>query len=160
VTGGKGRRIKRHETGPPSLKVNPRRKQKVDIDGLAREHDYWSLKALVLARPQGGDGSWRHDGAFRLTRAGLCEKCGRVRATDAHHRKPVAQGGPDVASNLAALCRTCHDWCHGHPAEAVLGGWIVRPHDDFRSKALLLWDGSIAMIDDDANYSFQQWPSR
>jgi hypothetical protein len=120
---------------------------------------WWQLKAQVLARPSGGEGVRRRDGSFQLLRHGRCEKCGQREATDAHHRKAVSQGGPDTASNLAALCRECHDWCHQNPYDARLGGWIIRPNDDPEVRAILPWDGSVVLLDDDACYSFQKWPS-
>jgi hypothetical protein len=42
----------------------------------------------------------------------LCRNCG-VTATHAHHIVPVAAGGFDVLSNLAALCDECHGLVHG-----------------------------------------------
>jgi 5-methylcytosine-specific restriction endonuclease McrA len=120
---------------------------------------WWDLKAQVLARPHGGQGHFRKDGTFRLERHGRCERCGKQDAVDAHHRVPVSAGGPDAASNLAALCRECHDWVHQHPSEARLGGWIVRRSEDIAVRAILPWDGSVVLLDDEANYSFQKWPA-
>jgi len=41
----------------------------------------------------------------------LCEECGAV-AVDIHHIKKLSQGGGDEASNLKALCRSCHSLKH------------------------------------------------
>src|SRR5258707_62554 len=126
----------------PMAQRPKRKKARVDIAGLETTPAYWKLKARVLARPLNG----------------RCERCGERKATDAHHRRLVSQGGPDLASNLAALCRQCHDWCHDHPTEARGGGWIVGAGVDWRTKALLLWDGSLVILDDDAGYAFQGYP--
>jgi hypothetical protein len=155
-----GRKIKRRENGLPNAKTGPRPKNRMQVAGMVGQTEYVNLKMLVLARPSGGEGVWLTEGKFRLLRSGRCEKCGERLACDAHHRVLTAQGGPDVASNLAALCRQCHDWCHLHPDEARLGGWILRSGDDFRARAILVWDGSIVLLDDEAGYSFQKWPTK
>jgi hypothetical protein len=138
--------------------TGPSPKPRVDIGGLAGASDWRDLKSVVLARPQGGEGVWRPGGKFKLIRPGRCERCGLRPATDCHHRKLTAQGGPDAASNLAAICRECHDWCHAHPKDAQLSGFILPPQGDPRVRALLLWDGSLVLIDDQGDYSFQGWP--
>ena len=40
-----------------------------------------------------------------------CEVCG-AQAVDIHHKVKRSQLGSDDASNLIALCRTCHDKHH------------------------------------------------
>jgi 5-methylcytosine-specific restriction endonuclease McrA len=119
-----------------------RRKPKMDVSGLAPQHDYVQMKRLVLQRPLGG----------------MCERCGQRRATDAHHRKYTAKGGPDAPSNLAAVCRQCHDEIHLNPPAGRAGGWIVPAWADFRARALLLHDGSLVLLDDQYGYSFVGWP--
>jgi 5-methylcytosine-specific restriction endonuclease McrA len=101
--------------------------------------------------------SWAEMSAEVLKRplGGRCERCGKRQATDAHHRMSRAQGGPDTPSNLAAICRFCHDEVHEDPAAARPGGWIVPKGSDYRSRALILWDGTIATLDDQYGYSFQ-----
>jgi hypothetical protein len=37
---------------------------------------------------------------------------------DPHHRLMRSQGGPDTAENLISVCRSHHDWIHGHPAKS------------------------------------------
>lgn len=154
------RKIKRKEGGLPWSKGQPAPKPKLNVGTLQPASDYAQLRILVMARPLGGSAIKLRSGQWKLERAGQCERCGLRQATDAHHRWLLSQGGPDRASNLCALCRECHDWCHKHPGAARLGGWILRPYDDPSTRALLLHDGSIATIDDDGNYSFQKWPDR
>ena len=134
---GKGLRRK-----TPLRQKPKQKKRKMNVAGLAPEQEYWRLKASVLARPPNG----------------RCERCGARPAVDAHHRKLVSQGGPDVASNLAALCRECHSWCHAYPLDARAGGWIVTAGTDWAKKALLLWDGSVVTLNDEGGYAFQGYP--
>lgn len=140
----------------PMPKKRQRKKPKVDVGGLVPERDWDTLHAMVMARPSGGLGYWKGD-KFLLMTAGRCERCGKNRATDAHHRRLVSEGGPDVASNLAALCRGCHDWCHMNRRLAESGGWIVG-NNRWATRALTLWDGSMVTLDDDAGYAFVGYP--
>lgn len=43
-----------------------------------------------------------------------------------HHVIRRSQGGPDTPENLVTLCAVCHDWVHGHPAQARLRGLLAR----------------------------------
>lgn len=56
-----------------------------------------------------------------------CERCGLssdiVGPLHLHHRLRRSQGGTHVASNLAALCRDCHDEVHNGARDAHK--WIV-----------------------------------
>ena len=71
---------------------------------------------------------------------------------DPHHRWLKSQAGLDVPSNLAALGRGCHDWCHQHPAEAEAGGWIVQAPYDFRGTPVRLHNGLLVRLTDDYGY--------
>lgn len=102
------------------------------------------VKRTVLLRPGRGSGQ-----------PGPCEHCGRNVATDAHHRVLKGQGGPDVASNLAAVCRLCHDWLHENRIKAQLRGFILPSTADFRRRGMLLYDGLLVTLDDDGDYAFQ-----
>lgn len=37
---------------------------------------------------------------------------------DPHHQLMRSQGGKDSLDNLIAVCRSHHDWIHGHPARS------------------------------------------
>lgn len=47
------------------------------------------------------------------------------RAEHAHHMRLRSQGGSDDPANLLAVCHLCHEWVHGHRAEARAAGWII-----------------------------------
>jgi len=100
--------------------------------------------------------TWEQVAAKVLERAwlGLCERCGLVPPAEAHHRWLKSQGGLDVPSNLAALCRACHDWCHARPAAAEAAGWIVQAPYDFRGTTVQLACGMIARLED-ATYGYE-----
>jgi hypothetical protein len=110
-----------------------------------------TLRAVCLARPQGGHGAWR-GGRFVLIRAGLCERCGQEAATDPHHRWLKAEGGPDLIANLAALDRACHDWCHRHPAAARDAGWIVATGKDPAARGVELHTGQLVRFSGSGGY--------
>ena len=120
--------------------------RKLDADVLLAEGTWEAVAAMVLLRPHGGIGNVN------------CERCGKHRATDPHHRRLKAQGGPDAPSNLGCLCRFCHDWCHAHPAEAVGEGWIVEAPGDFRAVPVRLWNGILTRLDDYYGYDVIEWP--
>lgn len=67
----------------------------------------------------------KDDALFRKTKKqaierdnGLCVMCGRV-ASDVHHIVFRSQLGTSELSNLACLCRGCHDKAHGIQAREV-----------------------------------------
>lgn len=41
-----------------------------------------------------------------------CVVCGATEGLAAHHLVPVAEGGPNVLSNLQTLCSRCHAAAH------------------------------------------------
>lgn len=85
-----------------------------------------------------------------------CERCGAGwKPLQAHHRQLLSQGGPDALSNLAALCADCHRWAHGHVRAAQLAGWIVPSWADPASRAMFLYDGQLAVPDDEGGYRWQ-----
>lgn len=49
---------------------------------------------------------------------GLCVLCGRL-ASDVHHIVFRSQGGTNAETNLACLCRDCHELAHGVKAKEV-----------------------------------------
>lgn len=79
--------------------------------------------------------------------AGVCEKCGHQKATEAHHRKPRGMGGTMLTdkhqlSNLLALCTTCHAWIESerNKARMLNLGWLVDQHQDPRVIPALLYN--------------------
>lgn len=58
---------------------------------------------------------------------GVCEVCGRARATDAMHRLARSHGGPWCPSNLLAGCRSCHEFqrAPGMAADARFAGHVL-----------------------------------
>jgi 5-methylcytosine-specific restriction endonuclease McrA len=113
-------------------------KRRTKIDALVTHPEWKLLRELVFAR------------------AGQrCEKCGRHRdqvGLDPHHRQLLSRGGADVASNLAALCRECHDWCHRNPLAATGLGFIVPSRADPAARGMLLHDGRLVLLDDAGGY--------
>ena len=75
---------------------------------------------------------WRSLAAIAKRRAGMrCEDCGSDGPLDAHHIRPVGEGGAfwDLA-NLRALCRNCHqarhpDWVDDGEVDAGLDWWMA-----------------------------------
>lgn len=67
---------------------------------------------------------------------GHCERCAATLAIgggDPHHRRPRQMGGSrdpkiNLPSNLAVLCRPCHDHIESHRARAIADGWLI-PHN-------------------------------
>lgn len=64
-------------------------------------------------------------------------RCRNILALDLHHMVPVAEDGPNEASNLIALCGFCHDMYHRGEF----------PHD-----AILNWKGILIAI----NFAFDK----
>ena len=75
---------------------------------------------------------WRSLAAIAKHRAGMrCESCGSDGPLDAHHIRPVGEGGAfwDLA-NLRALCRKCHQaqhpgWVDEGEVDAGLDWWMT-----------------------------------
>jgi hypothetical protein len=61
---------------------------------------------------------------------GVCEVCGRARASNAQHRKNRSQGGSWDLSNLLHVCGSgttgCHGLIHANPLKSYANGWSVR----------------------------------
>ena len=68
--------------------------------------------------------------AYSLLRAAymkahpLCQKCGRARSDELHHRGGRGKNylNPDLFS---AVCASCHRAIHAHPSEARAEGWLL-----------------------------------
>jgi len=70
---------------------------------------------------------WRELAAIAKRRAGMrCEACGSDGPLDAHHIRPVREGGAfwDLA-NLRALCRKCHQAQHPGWVDEGLDLWMA-----------------------------------
>ena len=63
-----------------------------------------------------------------------CELCNK-KAIDIHH--VMGRGkGKDVISNLMALCRNCHNKCHGHTHTYLHPDVMQEIHNNFLKKRL------------------------
>lgn len=60
----------------------------------------------------------------------VCERCGRRRASEAHHRKNRSQGGQWTPANLLHLCTLCHRDVTISPRIAYEQGWAVPSYAD------------------------------
>lgn len=64
---------------------------------------------------------------------GMCEACGRARATQVHHRLYLSRGGRGNAANGLAVCGLGGaDGCHieAHTLKGELRGWSIRSGGD------------------------------
>lgn len=79
---------------------------------------------------------------------GVCETCGRRRATDYHHRQNRSQGGTWSPAAALHLCRRCHHTVTTHPEAAYRHGWLVYRGDDPAQVPVLLATefGEIAVL--------------
>jgi hypothetical protein len=60
---------------------------------------------------------------------GHCVRCGGM-AGEKHHRRRRREHDEHThqACNVITLCRTCHDWVHANPRQALeVGGWRLKP---------------------------------
>ena len=87
---------------------------------------------------------------------GICCRCGRHAATEAHHRQLRSRRGLDTWANQVGLCHDCHtaapDAVHRNVELATFQGWIVASWEDpatvpldyhGRGRVLLDYDSSI-----------------
>jgi hypothetical protein len=120
---------------------------------------YEQLRMLVLCR-NNGDLLWRNGHPMLVLRPGRCERCAAWYATEAHHRWMRSQGGPDIASNLGALCRVCHNWCHANPEAAHAEGWMLIRGDKPAATPVLLAGGLRALLTDGGLVEYMPSESR
>lgn len=60
----------------------------------------------------------------------ICERCQAARSVDVHEIQTRARGGSITdETNLACLCRPCHDWITREPAKAQHEGWLRHSWD-------------------------------
>lgn len=81
---------------------------------------------------------------------GVCERCGRARAGEWHHRVNRSQGGRWTASNGLHLCGTCHGWVTAHPEAAAAPGcgWALRSWQDPLAVPVRLHLWGLVLLDD------------
>jgi 5-methylcytosine-specific restriction enzyme A len=90
---------------------------------------------------------------------GICQKCPDP-ATDVHHRVTRGMGGSrdDTLNygmaNLVALCRSCHDEVHAHPAASYNAGWLVRTGNDPAVIPLVVTKDMTIWLKDDGTSRF------
>lgn len=85
----------------------------------------------------------QHVEAVRERSRGVCEGCGRKKATDIHHRRTLARGGLHNIANLVALCGGegfsggNHSGCHGlaHSGDAP-AGWLISRYEKAAESAI------------------------
>ena len=82
---------------------------------------------------------------------GLCEICGKFRATEIHHRKHKSQGGSDRPENLLHVCGWGnHTGCHGlaHTDEdRYKFGWAIRSGVQRPAEVEVLYRGQVKLLD-------------
>lgn len=137
-----------------------RKQQKLTrLKKLGRAH---SSKPRVSPREPDGHGAWVALREQAYVRADYrCERCGKHRdqafggVLDGHHRKLRSRGGKDELSNIAVLCRVCHEWVHGHPGTATGLGYIVPSRAVPARRAMQLHDKSWVLLADDGTYAWR-----
>jgi len=79
---------------------------------------------------------------------GICECCGRAKATDMHHRISRGVGGQWTPANILHLCRSCHGYITDHPNMAYRRGLSLRHGDNPESIPLQRLNGITSFISD------------
>ncbi|WP_025158882.1 HNH endonuclease [Leifsonia aquatica] len=80
---------------------------------------------------------------------GMCEICGKARATETHHRLHRSHGGLDIIQNLLHVCGWGnHTGCHGDAhsrSDRYDNGWAVRTGNDPALRPVL-YRGRLRML--------------
>lgn len=81
---------------------------------------------------------------------GICETCGKQRATDMHHRIPRSVGGGWHPSNIVHVCRGCHDWFEqsAHREEAGQRGFLLHSSVDPATVPIRRFNGIATLLSD------------
>lgn len=82
---------------------------------------------------------------------GMCERCGRERATDMHHRK-LRRHGDHAPANLVHLCRECHNLVHDDGYREPQAGLLLKSWDDPRAVPVLHSIFGLVRLDDAGGY--------
>lgn len=105
-----------------------RRAPQKPAEGLRR------AKPLSSARPKVTTEERRARKLVRARSGGVCEICGRARASNFQHRQNRSQSGAWTAENGLDACGTgttgCHGRIHAFPSVAYERGWSVRSGHD------------------------------
>jgi ribosomal protein L27 len=83
----------------------------------------------------------------------LCEICGKLRGSNAHHRRNQSQGGRHTLANLMWICGSgttgCHGWIGGNIAAAKRMGWTIQG-TEFQPDEVAVWrrDEKVFLLED------------
>jgi 5-methylcytosine-specific restriction endonuclease McrA len=123
---------------------------------LPRKHP---PKPEIARRRPDGLAAWQALRELAYIRAGYrCERCGVHRdqafggVLDGHHRKLRSRGGKDELSNLAVLCRECHEWAHRNVLAATGLGYIVPSRADPAVRLMQLYGDRLTLLNETTEY--------
>jgi hypothetical protein len=88
-----------------------------------REQEIRERRLQYSAYRRGPDWAWRRKAVFKRA-DGLCESCGRQRATEVHH-KTYDHIFDEPLFDLAAICRECHEKITKRDRERRLPWWMA-----------------------------------
>ena len=94
--------------------------------------------------------------AVKARSGGICEGCGRRRASEIHHRRYKSRGGGHELSNLLHLCGSGnHTGCHGtaHTEHGERLGWSVESGVSAPSAYLVEYRDVRGWLDDEGGFS-------
>ena len=77
-------------------------------DGHARQESRRYERQRGTSAQRGYGGQWRQIRKLMLLRDPICKICGQAPSTEADHKIPRRQGGPDTMENLQGACKPCH----------------------------------------------------
>lgn len=115
----------------------------------ARSNHLKRVTATITPEERAGK-QGAHARSSALTGYRLCERCGRRRAREVHHRKNRSQGGTWDLANLLDLCSPCHLEVTVNPALAkeAKSGWSVYPTQDPAAVPVRLAGRGLVLLSD------------